>query len=1108
MHLYFYYTGDTTRLYLPGFLSSTGEDLILSNSDFGGSSKGDYDSEGAITWNQAASTLTLVRDSDSAILSPSMVKLEMFDVLQLPYDGLGADDDSLQIAVEAVSCTAVATSVEESDSVNTGIFTASSLSFSSLYSGTVTDLNLIVAYSASLAARDVLVLTLSGFTGPVGEVELELDAAYSDTADYNHTGAVIWKSADSTITFTRDWNAPKIDGGTSLTLVVPSSQLIALPTSGVQKNDTRILLSMSAAAGSTEVGRSSPILFTEAVAEGVLLSSSLTFSTSRTGTNCQVNISFTLSHDLHGGDTIEIMLEGFTGPTGSITGVMGDDAGDFDDDAVNSVTWDNNRSALTLTRDNDGLATLGGVSILVSVPLSAGITTPAVGRAADDNAYTISTQSDAGQIIAASVASSTAIDSGVLLSFALDFDPPIAGVETKITITLTCSTSIGGGERFDLSLPGFSSRMRQHNLHNEITGNNGDDFTTEDNAFYDRDTSVLTLIRDSDAVVIPAGTEIEMVIGVLAIRLPTSGLTLANSVEFSEGAVSTAIYRPYINIGRLLNLAPVRNSHCTVFTSVTKGQFLTSSLSFASDSDGDGINDGVFVGQTASISLAWAVTLDMVAGDYIDLHLPGFTHNATESDKTIGTLTGDDGNVYSGEWQDPLSSPVLRLTRAGSSSMVPGRTKQEITISANDGVRIPSDGLSVNDASLLIACTAVSGTVLPAVSISMSSQVSIAVLIASSVHFTPALSGAASEVTIDITLSQDILVGDQIQIVLPGFFGVADGANLSYVTSSSSSSPIDFSDLDTTGFDGVLPMWSAIDETITFTRDTSTYPANIPIQLSIDISNGLKLPATGMVCGYMRIARVSVKSQRYRKLVSMRVLAQTQKTRQLIVVHESFFRSQQPILFSFFPPPHMILMGLGMLKNSASITVEVVGIPSTPQTSFNTSDAVNTGVFEQAAVSFTDSDGNTPQLGSVVQLSFTIQLSSQLAEGETITLTLTNFQHYTYTDIDAASNSAGDTSIDVGGVVTMILDGSGAVGFGSRAIWDTDAHTLSFTRSIGAGRFKNKSFCVRYQRNMPRIYLRLPTAFIILLIRADLSNFFLWTYNTTQARIQVDLLSI
>lgn len=285
------------------------------------------------------------------------------------------------------------------------------------------------------------------------------------------------------------------------------------------------------------------------------------------------------------------------------------------------------------------------------------------------------------------------------------------------------------------------------------------DFTTSvDLTTSDTVRLVLPEFTCSSGMVRPLNTSSNGVSAVWEPSLSSINLTLA--ANFSAGAtVSTTIERvehlrlpeyalerndPSIQVcGSLAKLGTLSCS--SIVQSNPVGIMLFSKLAYSYPA----------AGAPTSITVNFVASSAILAGEVVTLYLPGFEADSDISElQLLGDFEGSWNNTY--HYLDFVSSKDIESSNGTS-----------VTILLANGIRLPERGLDVNDSSLLISTSAVSG---PIVSVSIASSPGVGRLMESKLVYSDPLPGANTSMSFFFQLNSELSVGDSLYLFLPGFY--------------------------------------------------------------------------------------------------------------------------------------------------------------------------------------------------------------------------------------------------------------------------------------------------------------------------------------------------
>lgn len=537
-----------------------------------------------------------------------------------------------------------------------GSLSVTSLSYGNSVSGESTGpITVGFTFSGNLASGDHVTLALPGFFGTTNTVSTGFGGASGASF-----ASAAWSSVQQTVVLTL---AASVTGGNSITLIIPSTLAISLPTVGLPANSGSLTLSVTAvSSAAAAVG----IITSPAINAGAFTASNLTYGNSIVGQSTGVcTLSFTFSADLVSGSTITLTLPGFTGSSNTVsTGFTGANAASF-----TQAAWTLGPNTLVLTVSATSIT--GNTASVLVIPSTLGLVFPTPGLALNSVGLTIGATDSDGNAAAASITSSPTVNTAVFSSTTLSYANSTTGESTgAMTLGFTYSADLVSGSTVTVTLTGFTGTGITQT---SFTGANG---ASVSSAAWTSSTTTLVLTMGATTtgntaftVVIPSG---------LGLTFPTAGLSL-NSASLKISATATA--------GSAAAVAIVASP------AISNGAFIATSLSYGNSITGQA---------TGAITLSFIYSADLVSGSTVTVTLSGFTG----SGMTQTSFTGvNAANVGSAAWTSGDTTLVLTTTGAA----VTGNTAFSVVVPSALGLSFPASGLTANSVQLTISATATAG---------------------------------------------------------------------------------------------------------------------------------------------------------------------------------------------------------------------------------------------------------------------------------------------------------------------------------------------------------------------------------------------------------------
>jgi hypothetical protein len=281
-------------------------------------------------------------------------------------------------------------------SPSVGVFTSSAVAFSRRVAGAVSALSANFTLARALAAGETVTLSLPSFLTPAGAADplvlslVGADAGLFDAAFSAGASALTLELA----------GPDALPAGTPVSVMVPSSAGLTLPTGGVASSGSGIRIATNASSGpvaSTDVASVQGV--------GAFTSSTVHFGAaaardSEAGRASAVALAFRFSAPLAAGETVTLSLPGFAAPGGAALATLAVDS--FEGMLPLRVAWDNVSESLAITAGNTVSA---ATAVALTVAASNGLVVAAGGVRRDEPGVTLATDAAAAPAEASRVAS-------------------------------------------------------------------------------------------------------------------------------------------------------------------------------------------------------------------------------------------------------------------------------------------------------------------------------------------------------------------------------------------------------------------------------------------------------------------------------------------------------------------------------------------------------------------------------------------------------------------------------------------------------------------------------------------------------------------------------
>jgi hypothetical protein len=373
------------------------------------------------------------------------------------------------------------------------------------------------------------------------------------------------------------------------------------------------------------------------------------------------------------------------------------------------------------------------------------------------------------------------------------FSPQVAGVPLNISCRLELSEDLVPGEFLAIRIPGLAgTNVSQLHLGGQDAGSL--------EGSWDNSSKVLTMTATRFLF---ASRPIHLsILSTNGIRSTESGITDDQPIQVGTNtqhiiASNTTMWRGVSDFNAFGSLSP-------------------SSMTFSQP----------VAGGCSEVAVNFTLSCPLKAGEVLTVHLNEFEGPRS----SLLSLGGLHGSYFSAAF-DPCEY-LLTLTAAERLPAGP----VHIVLGADASFRLPQRGLLPNDEGLWLSSNASGCPVQPG---KFNRSQAVGTVLQSALWYDPPRLQRAVNITLAVELNIALNVGDSIVLALPGFHG-SSARRLSLIGSFS---------------EHLNASWSAATSTATF-NVTSALGAHQLVTVTLDDSNGLKLPSSGLKLndGDIRIA--------------------------------------------------------------------------------------------------------------------------------------------------------------------------------------------------------------------------------------------------------------
>ena len=693
------------------------------------------------TWSEIAETLTFVAQAEIPGGFSVQLIVGESELFWLPLEGLTVSNRNLMlISTNAILGPVLPIALEYTMPV--GSFQDSTvLRFAPAVAGAPTALIFEFTPQMTIAAGEELRISLPGFTGQLRQLR-DITPNSKDVSS-SPPGAVrdiLWMRTSNFVNLVMRTELP---AGMAVQITIASSIGITLPEAGLMRNDPAISVSSNSRAGPVPRSPASPVACTMGVCR--VLQSGIMFdegvaAAGETG----MTFDFAISQHLLPDDAACVLLPGFGQKCAScpVNGtVQGADA---------RLVWNGAVSELCVVIATDSeLAPEELVS--VSISKDQGFLLPATGVPKLGSGIALRVVSTACLSDPVPFGSVDAVGSFTEAP-CIKLDPPVANVAVNFSVCFEASMQLAPGDLLFLSLPGFAG---PHGMVDDLGGSHGHLFTgfwevapppfMQDAVFWDSEEAQLVLVVTADSSELAAGRRIcvgpQLTAG---FNSPPGGMLAEDvftlRVQAADGAVR-ATPMCFAVIGSL---------------------GADSSIEFAP----------AVAGAFTRITVNFTVPMGMVAGEQCTLNLPAF-------DRDCGAEDGDESDCANLVFQDLVARDKVSLAvswlpeqDSGTPQLVLTALEEvlgdvRIALPAANRIRLPAGGVTAGDPQPFFDCVTSRGRI-EHTEVVLVQPVG-RFLAGCSLGFSPALSSAPTQLSLEIQSSVTIELGEALTLGLPGF---------------------------------------------------------------------------------------------------------------------------------------------------------------------------------------------------------------------------------------------------------------------------------------------------------------------------------------------------
>jgi hypothetical protein len=720
--------------------------------------------------------------------------------IRLPEKGLLDDDASVTVQSDAHRGPTDATAFT-ADCVG---FCSSSLAFTSSIGGQYTGITLKFIFSVAITAGDVFNVSLPHFTYDAS-TEGKISSAGSFDA-YWEGGALALIANGG------------IDALAEITVSISESKsYIQLPKAGFNKAKTFNISSTAVAlfdkyqsVVTTETHMASTS--SDVLPGASVMRSSLDYTPQRSGSITDLNFSFKLDVPIYEGETIQVDLDGFSGPVDSNVTFSSPMQRYF------SAAYEPAKLTLTARR-----LVAAGSFIWILVPRSQGIKLPSTSLEKDDPRLKITTTTRAGYVVDKPIETSPRMVGVDDISLNVDFSSYDVGVAVDLDFTLTLPSRINMtvGDTLTMQLPGLVGDLNTDLTLSRNTTTSSGARTTESYRFYDvewvKTTATMTLTITANQRMQRMNKITFSVLSSNGLKLPTAGI-VKNYANWTYMISSTS------EMGHFLNELGTRS-----MTNPCVG-ICDSSITFTTH------KAGYPTGMTLSYETSFAVS----AAESIDFLLPMDRMEVINSETGLGSTVDVYGTSereglrtlraqnFSANWYVNRSGAGILQFKVNSGVVVPaGKYRWEVH--RDELFKLPKLGIRPNDKTTfkIRSSSSTVNTTWKAIG----SVDGVGVMGTTKLSVSPAQVHVPIAVSFEFAANVPLKANDVISVTLHDFTCV-DGE-------------IELVDRSSSLFSGV---WDSANEKVQLTvKDGGYLPANEKQNVSIAISANMQGPPKGLL---------------------------------------------------------------------------------------------------------------------------------------------------------------------------------------------------------------------------------------------------------------------
>eukprot|EP00520_Triparma_pacifica_P008483 CAMPEP_0118646096 /NCGR_PEP_ID=MMETSP0785-20121206/7860_1 /TAXON_ID=91992 /ORGANISM="Bolidomonas pacifica, Strain CCMP 1866" /LENGTH=7824 /DNA_ID=CAMNT_0006538039 /DNA_START=267 /DNA_END=23742 /DNA_ORIENTATION=+ len=716
---------------LPGF-SSTESVIALSGPDA---------TKYTARW-ESASTKLILTPMTTIVPVIQTIYVGVENKFLLPTAGVVRDDASYKMSLESIASTQIysemgpITNYPIRFTQPVGNFLQSAVVFSDMRAGEVSDVEITFQLTGEIAIGEEVVLKLTtvenlvDLTQPMGVIDMGTNLPSTDwLGKYNAASNTITLRAKSVISAS---TVVQVKANTANQLIVPRN--------GTNLNDPSWVISTDAVSAPVLT----PVSIKSSPAIGAIIDSKLIFPGTDVGGNMKLDMAMTTSKGLVVGDTIDIFLNNFRSTMDVTSFTM---ASTHASSFTAAYTHNTKTLRLTVTQDVPTFFSIG-VQTVTSIQFpefsiqdgtSSGIT-----------AIITSTVCPVPTAIALNVHSGIGFRAASLSYTSM---PVAAGGTTGVALTLKLSGVLKYGEKIYLQLKGFTAASATVSSA-VVTSTTGHTFSGSI-----ANSNNVTLTYSGDTV--GGGTEIQVEItSVNGLRIPAAGLKANDPGLLIWTDASDVGYNGfYLPAGG--NQGGNEVNVLSVPLSPGVGSFSSTSVTYTNSGGGSTLVPGGVV----AVNVQFTSTVALVAGDAVFLKLDGFGGDDVDD----VDLHSSDASNFDAVWTECTGT----LTLVAKMSIAAGA--HDINVLASNNIKLPDQGVALNDARIQISSNATAGNV---AMVSVASSTAVGSLLRSSLEFEPALGSVSStyqtvdspvDLVLKFALSGNVAAGEYIKLKLTGW---------------------------------------------------------------------------------------------------------------------------------------------------------------------------------------------------------------------------------------------------------------------------------------------------------------------------------------------------